>query len=348
MREKQFWAEQELREGLARYKADPAGHPEEIIKAGKRIAGRYGDQRAIHSSSPRAAYIGKLAVKDPVIAAATAFSMIGNNPPHQDRVSLVGATLSAAYLLGLHTSPDDYSKAWTELLGRMHEERERFVRAAGEANDEWNDQREKITAFQERQNEVFASMLAKREIEFNTVVTTHTSKVDQIRDALKKDMSLKAAVTYFTDKASSHSKKAGWFHGHLVAVAGAVVVGAFAVATSVFQEAAQPSPVQIGLTVVCGFLALWLLRLLVRILLSNLHLATDLRNRATLVQTYLALLADGGGGLSPKNDAHCRNRFSPGQRRLGARRRRAAHGVFGVSGDVHGRTEVTLTRLGGR
>jgi hypothetical protein len=37
----------------------------------------------------------------------------------------------------------------------------------------------------------------------------------------------------------------------------------------------------------------WVVRILVRLLLSNIHLLTDARERVTMVQTYLALLRRG-------------------------------------------------------
>jgi hypothetical protein len=50
---------------------------------------------------------------------------------------------------------------------------------------------------------------------------------------------------------------------------------------------------KIAVAVLTATLVFWLLRILVRVLLSNLHLETDMRARSTFVHTHLVLLAKG-------------------------------------------------------
>jgi len=59
-------------------------------------------------------------------------------------------------------------------------------------------------------------------------------------------------------------------------------------------------------------LAIWLLRVLVRLMLRNLHQGADAASRATMTQAYLALLAEGGPSRRPSRNrpsgAHSVNR----------------------------------------
>lgn len=57
---------------------------------------------------------------------------------------------------------------------------------------------------------------------------------------------------------------------------------------------AQPVPLwEIGMFLLLVTLAIWLLRVLVRITLSNLHQSTDALSRATMTEAYLALIKEG-------------------------------------------------------
>jgi hypothetical protein len=302
-RERQFHADADINNYLARAQNNPPDAEVMMNKTAARLRSRYNEERALHSSSPQAKFVAEIAIRDPRLAANVAMLLSGHPLGNVDNSAIIAGGLAANFLFGKPSSVEPIAKSWNELHSRITIEQENLRKSAGAAADDWRAQRDQISALHNQQRESFDVLQARRESEFKVSMDAHSAKVDQIRDALKKDMSLKAAVTYFKEKASSHSKKVGWFTALALAAAGGVVWGAFEVAASVFKEEAQPSPVQIGLTLICGFLALWLLRLLVRLLLSNLHIATDLRNRATLVQTYLALLADGGGGLTDKDRA---------------------------------------------
>lgn len=50
---------------------------------------------------------------------------------------------------------------------------------------------------------------------------------------------------------------------------------------------------RLGSFILLATLAFWVLRLLVHIFLSNLHLENDAAERVTMVKTYLALIRDG-------------------------------------------------------
>ena len=177
------------------------------------------------------------------------------------------------------------------------------MRAAGEANDEWNSQRTKIATLHTEQGKTFDEQQAARQAEFSKLLSEHEKKVGDIRQSLSKDMGIESSRDFtFEDKAKSHEKKSFGFTLISLGVGGGVIALAFTIAYYVFGGTGSATPVQIGLTVICGFLVLWLLRLLVRMLLSNLHIATDLQNRATLVESYLALIAE-GGALGDKDRA---------------------------------------------
>jgi hypothetical protein len=56
----------------------------------------------------------------------------------------------------------------------------------------------------------------------------------------------------------------------------------------------HPEYWRIAVLVAAGLFSVWVVRIFVRLFLSNVHLLTDARERATMVQTYLALMRKGG------------------------------------------------------
>jgi hypothetical protein len=291
---RQFSNAGEIEQALRSYKSKPS--QELMAQISQFLQRRYGKNRALHSTSPRAKYVKKIAAKEPLVGVATLWAFMGQNPPGTERNGVMGAALAAAYLQDSLLTVESFNEAWADVRKKIAEEHEALRFAAGAAGDEWRRQQDAMTALHETQAADFAEKQASREAEFQAMKAEHAKQVQQIRDTLKNDMALKGSVTYFREKAKGHSIRAGVFAVAALAVAGIVIWITYWLSVSVFTDPLKPPTTpQIGVTLIVGFLVLWLLRILVRILLGNLHLATDMRNRSTLVQTYLALISDGGG-----------------------------------------------------
>ena len=68
---------------------------------------------------------------------------------------------------------------------------------------------------------------------------------------------------------------------------------------------------QLGLLFILATLGTWLLRVLVRVYLSHLHLGTDANERVTMIQTYLALLREGSGPAENERQLILQTLFRP-------------------------------------
>ena len=55
----------------------------------------------------------------------------------------------------------------------------------------------------------------------------------------------------------------------------------------------KPQVWQVGVFSVAAFFGIWLERILVRLFVSNIHLATDAEERVTMLQTYLSIIREG-------------------------------------------------------
>ena len=123
-------------------------------------------------------------------------------------------------------------------------------------------------------------------------------------------MSLKAPVKYWTDKRRGHRWRA---FGYTIMFALAIALVVLALwfeftkwilptflPTGVADGSSGIAPyVPIGIMLASFSFLIWPLTIISRLLLSNVHLATDADERATMATTYLALLRHETESLQP-------------------------------------------------
>lgn len=145
--------------------------------------------------------------------------------------------------------------------------------------------------------------------------------VADFKSAYQAEIALKEPVSFWQDKANRHRTVSRYFGLASIGVGGAFAVAAWfqlpsllapkvqaaAKAATSAGDAAKtaagatveavlngaPSYFGIALAVLFSTLALWLLRILVRGYLSEMHLKTDAEERVAMVKTYLALMESG-------------------------------------------------------
>ena len=122
--------------------------------------------------------------------------------------------------------------------------------------------------------------------------------LNTLEQAYDVNLSLHKPVRYWHNKAKKHGKLV--FRYTVVSLA--VGLFTFALACQAIQfvpdyvkavtagKDAAPAYIYLAPLVVVAFLLFWLLRVLVRLLLSHIHLQTDATEKETMIQTYLALL----------------------------------------------------------
>ena len=135
------------------------------------------------------------------------------------------------------------------------------------------------------------------------IATTAEADFNRVKSLYEEFMQLRGPVTYWTKKADTH-----FWHSFWIVIA--YSVGLFFLVLIVFGEVtmfvlplleptkegeirdvaiANAIP-RLGIVLLTVTLGVWPLRLLTKTLLSQLHLASDSRHRATVLTTYLAML----------------------------------------------------------
>jgi len=124
----------------------------------------------------------------------------------------------------------------------------------------------------------------------------HNTKMTVLQETFRKDMALRAPVSYWEGQRRLHSAKSK--------DVGCGVVGAMVVLLAVifflvkwaFEGVTPGAALPTWETVILGLvggMGFWAVRLIVRIYLSHRHLANDAAERVTMVKTYLSLHEDG-------------------------------------------------------
>ena len=133
-------------------------------------------------------------------------------------------------------------------------------------------------------------------------IKTLIKQSEQAEKGFREQMKLKAPVKYWSDKAEKHRTSAAKFRNILMWFSGAaglvLILCLSYIANHVVEIATNEKPAAAYLTlvtlgVVLTTIVFWAARIIMRLFLSEHHLAIDAEERSVMTETYLALTADG-------------------------------------------------------
>ena len=160
-----------------------------------------------------------------------------------------------------------------------------------------------VQAASTAQSTQFADAQDERAKAFEALLNEHKSGMEALRKLYREEMGLKAPAEYWETKRAGHTRLT-WITGSLsfAGIAGAALglgwqIHDLLVAT---PKGSAPESWRIAVLVLIGLFAVWGVRLVVRMFLSNMHLMTDAAERVVMVKTYLSLLE--GDRLSSAED----------------------------------------------
>lgn len=132
--------------------------------------------------------------------------------------------------------------------------------------------------------------------EFKKLIETHEANLKAIENAYDQKLALWKPVEYWQARGISHGNKARHF-AIASGVTGVVILFALGwLAYEIFLNVPlneKPQVWQVAVFSVAAFFGIWLERMLVRLFVSNMHLATDADERVTMLQTYLSIIREG-------------------------------------------------------
>ena len=251
----------------------------------------YKQKKVLHSSCARAKHVEEIRKQDPILAAyVLAFYL--QTHAHPSPISQRGAFLALAQEYGLR---DTASAQVAQLLG-VQGKWEAFKVASEKAFADFKDQfttsQKAIESERISQQEQWQKMLVEHRAGLDEHLKTAREKLEAVEKTYDEKLALQASVTYWKLKATGHMRQS-------IGYAAAVFIAMIAVGLGLFSTMEMAvgteklSDVQLwklGLLAIIATVGVWFIRVLVRLLLSHVHLHTDAVERRTMLLTYLALL----------------------------------------------------------
>ena len=241
---------------------------------------------------PRGQYIKQLSEEgDKTIAAFVWLAFLGRAVP----VTVTNAVEGLVHaLLYNHALTADTAKAEKSALDEV---RNLWHGFAGSAKEDYERFRQQFDQLQTQIQE----LRDQQKKQFDEFLSEARSELDAIAKTYDEKLALEAPVTYWQTRADDHKKRSWIFAGSFVAVAAVVLMTLVKASAVSLPELWQGEIIQgsrYGTLAVLGGVAaflIWPLRILARLLLSNLHLGTDAEERVTMANTYLSLLRSESG-----------------------------------------------------
>lgn len=135
-------------------------------------------------------------------------------------------------------------------------------------------------------------------------------KISNFIEAYKSEIQLKAPVSYWEDNKRFHRKRSKYFGIASLIIAPII----FALITWVGWEVLSTDSIvwgKVGVILFATSLAVWLIRILVRMYLSHNHLELSSQERIIMTKSYLALLSEGGASSPEERQLVLQSIFRP-------------------------------------
>lgn len=257
-----------------------------------------------HSSTAVAKRIAELRV-NPVVAHAYLYAIIGDAPGLSTTIGpanqetwhglLLGLTERYGIVNSLDPTVVSQRQALEELQAKttiLLEEKKKTVESlerniASLAAD--------IASTKNAQGTEFSTLVGQINAAHAAALNEHGEKMAAIQKAYKEAMALRSPVEYWDAKATKHgdqTKRLLWWMFGSMAVLASLFLGLTYIVFSTLYNG-KPDSWKIAAPILVGVVAVWAVRLIVRMYLSQSHLAADAEERVTMVKTYLSLLEEG-------------------------------------------------------
>ena len=253
------------------------------------------------SSSPMGAFILRLKEERREFVAAGAYVALGGSYSPSPRPSLHPLFLEGIIEGFLYKREIDWSAtAHHEELERLKQhysrnlsDQKRRFQEIEQSNTVLNNKFEKNL---DAKTKLLDELHVKQGVDFESLVAKHEANLKAIENAYDQKLALWKPVEYWEARGHSHNRQSKWF-ALASGVAGVIILSTLGwLVYEIFLTVPaneKPQVWHMGVFSVAAFFGIWLERILVRIFISNMHLAIDAGERVTMLQTYLSIIREG-------------------------------------------------------
>lgn len=253
----------------------------------------------IHSSMPQAKFVKDQANINPVVATYILKYFIERKfeaYPTLRKKQFEGAIAALLFEFNVtknvakaeKTALEDLKNEWQDNFNSFKKTFDETVRSSNETLSSVKSQKDLQVA-------TFNEMLQKSSVDYHKLVEDTKKHFKEIEDLYQKNLALHSSISYWEEKSKDHFSLVKWFSFGVVGTFVIVGLGLFfTVKEFVGNDTLQTVQLwKITLILLVATIGVWATRVLVRLLLSNIHLGSEAKERRTMLLTYLALLQEG-------------------------------------------------------
>lgn len=212
----------------------------------------------------------------------------------------------AAYLfeMGVEPSFEEEKQKYEDFYNEITEQKDTLLAELIEVKNQNTELNTAITTQKQNWDNTFKEQQEAAGKKFDEEYERHSSKMAESEKFYESELAFKKAVSYWTDKAKGHKTNSiifGIAAGLLMIITlctiyklGQYIVGLDIADTKGIGKRILTDSGALQIWVYAFFIVsltiiVWIIRLLVKVFLSNLHLLSDAKERETMIMTYLAL-----------------------------------------------------------
>lgn len=128
---------------------------------------------------------------------------------------------------------------------------------------------------------------------FEKFMSESKSQIEEVTDTYDKKLALQSSVNYWTTKAKGHRDSSGKFT--LLFVVSLIVLGIALILEvhGLLGNTGATKNWEYAVIAISALVFIWIIRIIVRVLLSHIHLERDAAERVTMLLTYIAMSREG-------------------------------------------------------
>ncbi len=269
--------------------------PNEVSKLQGRIESAFQGEGLPTTESPTGRFLKELGEREPAVGAgATSFFLPKvTNLEVSDKGFFEGAQLAVLYERGMYETAESERASLQALRNRWEQtliqQDARFRQSADRGDILTNSSDEAEVARVKTFDRFLEEAVGKKD----AFLKKGIKDLEAIASTYDERLSLQAPVKYWTDKSTYHGRWSKVFAALTVVAAGGVVTGLVYAFNAFLGDATTYSPAEfweIGIVGALAVIGVWSLRILVRVMLSHLHLQADADARAVMVEVFLSLI----------------------------------------------------------
>jgi hypothetical protein len=278
------------------------------------VEGQMADKKMVFSERPEAKFLDGLRQTNPRLVVYATATLLDVPYNAQSRGALEGSFLALAYRHGLvdrteseRSSLEALHAEWSGLLAESKTTSE-------DASREYDILRKQGADQLTSQKDTWSQFKQSSEADFAALLKTSGEKLQNIERTYDEKLALQSAVVYWERKAAGHwqtARRLSWASGIVGACAGLLLGVETFLVIGPLQRVGDLLIWKGAMLLLTAVLGVWAVRILVRLLLSNLHLQSDADERRTMLLTYLALLRSGQGPTEAQRELILQILFRP-------------------------------------